>query len=245
MKRVILVRHNDQPLDDRVYTFLINNGLEPVVRRPFAGEKIGELGEDIVGGVIYGGPYNVYETEKHPFLKDEYRWIDACLKRDMPLLGICQGAQQIAWHLGAPVGPLPGGQHEFGYYEVRPTAAGAAEFLPQAMHLAQSHFHMFGIPKGAERLASSELFENQAFRYGERVYGLQFHAEVTIEGFRRWQATSTYFGQPGAQSRDEQNSKMHYDGPQASWFFTFLGKLFGGTQNVEATPLKSTAAAPV
>ena len=242
MKRVILVRHNDQPLDDRVYTFLVKNGFEPVIRRPFAGEKIGELGEDIVGGVIYGGPYNVYETEKHPFLKEEYRWIDACLKRDVPLLGICQGAQQIAWHLGAPVGPLPGGQHEFGYYEVRPTAAGAAEFLPQAMHLAQSHFHMFGIPKGAERLASSELFENQAFRYGARVYGLQFHAEVTVEGFRRWQATSSYYGQPGAQTREEQNAKMHqHDGPQAAWFSSFLAKLFGAAPNEPADRIELEA----
>ncbi len=32
------------------------------------------------------GPYNAYDTDKHPFLKEEYRWIEACLKKDVPLL---------------------------------------------------------------------------------------------------------------------------------------------------------------
>lgn len=243
MKRVILVRHNDQPPDDRVHTFCVKHGLDPVIRSPFAGETIGELGEDIAGSVIYGGPYNAYDTGRHPFLKEEYRWIEACLKKDVPLLGICQGAQQIAWHLGAAVGPLPGEPHEFGYYEVRPAGTGAIEFLPEPMYLAQSHFHTFDIPNGAERLASSDLFENQAFRYGSCVYGLQFHAEVTIDGFRRWQAApSAYHGRPGAQSREEQNAKMQqHDGPQAAWVFSFLAKLFGGMQNSERTPVTSTA----
>ena len=185
------------------------------------------LNEEIAGSVIYGGKYEVYETGRFPFLNEEYRWIDACLKAGTPLLGICQGAQQIAWHLGAEVGPVESGLCEFGYYPIYP-AEGAGDFLPAPIHVTQSHFHTFGLPRGAELLATSDSFANQAFRYGEKVYALQFHAEVTIEGFRRWQdALSAYYDKPGAQPRDRQERLMHlHDAAQADWFYGFLGRLF-------------------
>lgn len=223
---VVLVRHGDDPPDDRVHNFVVTNGFEPVIRKPFAGDLLGEPDETLAGSVVYGGKYNVFDTDLHPFLLEEYRWIEACLKADVPLLGICQGAQQIAYHLGAKVGPGPGTPHEFGYYTVYPDDT-AADFLPGPLVVTQSHFHMFGIPEGAERLAFSDLFANQAFRYGDKVYGLQFHAEVTIEGFRRWQNASAYYGKTGAQSREEQDRlMMAHDAAQAEWFYGFLAKLF-------------------
>jgi GMP synthase (glutamine-hydrolysing) len=227
-KRVILVRHGDDPPDDRVYTFLATNGFEPVLKKPFAGETLDAPDETVAGAVVFGGKYAVYETGEYPFLKDEYRFIDQCMKRDVPLLGICQGAQQIAHHLGAKVGPVEGDWSEFGYYRIDP-AEGAADFLPEPMHVSQSHWHAFGIPEGAQRLAGSELFANQAFRHGYKTYALQFHPEVTIEGFRRWQdAIWAPYGKPGTQTRGEQDALMHvHDGPQAAWFYGFLGRLFG------------------
>ena len=227
-KRVILVRHGDDPPDDRVFTFLASHGCDPVIRRPFAGEALGEPDGDVAGTVVYGGKYPVYETAEHPFLLDEYRWIDACMKKGLPTLGICQGAQQIAFHLGAKVGPVAGDTHEFGYYRVAPTAE-AGDFMAEAIHATQAHYHTFGIADGAVRLAGSELFPNQAFRYGDRTYGLQFHPEVTIEGFRRWQdAPWAMYGRPGAQARDEQSALMYkHDAAQAAWFYGFLGRLFG------------------
>ncbi|MBS3648325.1 glutamine amidotransferase [Pseudaminobacter sp. 19-2017] len=227
-RRVVLVRHGDDPPDDRVHSFLVSSGFEPVIRKPFAGDLLGEPDESLAGTVVYGGKYNVFDIDLHPFLLEEYRWIEACLKADVPLLGICQGAQQIAYHLGAKVGPGPGTPHEFGYYTIYPDER-ATDFLLSPLVVTQSHFHMFGIPEGAQRLASSDLFPNQAFRYGEKVYGLQFHAEVTIEGFRRWQsASSGYYGKPGAQSREEQDRLMIvHDATQAEWFYAFLAKLFG------------------
>ena len=97
------------------------------------------------------------------------------------------------------------------------------------MHVAQSHFHTFGLPAGARHLAGSDSFANQAFRYGAKVYALQFHPEVTIEGFRRWQkASHGMYERPGAQSREVQDRLMHrHDARQAEWFYAFLGRLFG------------------
>lgn len=226
-KRVVLIRHGDDPPDDRVQVWLNRNGYEADLRKPFAGDRLGDLPSDLAGTVLYGGPYNAFDLDKHPFMRDEDRWIGDCLKADVPMLGICQGAQQIACHLGADAGPINGEPYEFGYYRVDPVDGGE-DFLDRPRWFSQAHFHMFGIPDGAERLASSDLFPNQAFRYGKKVYGLQYHPEVTIEGFRRWQEEPwSPFGKPGAQTRQEQDQLMAvHDRDQADWFYNFLDRLF-------------------
>jgi len=226
--RVLIIRHGDDPPDDRVYTYLTTRGFEPVVVCPFRGDAMPVLDDSIVGSVVHGGPFVVYEEDANPFLYDEHRWIEQCMERDLPLLGICQGAQSIARVLGASVGPPASGLHEFGYYEITPTPIGE-DFLPKPIHVVQAHFHSFDLPDGATHLATSELYPNQAFQYGANTYGLQFHAEVTIEGFRRWQAASwAAYGQPGVQTREQQDLLMlQHDFVQAIWFYDFLGELFG------------------
>lgn len=226
-KRVLLIRHGDGPTDDRVVNHCVLGGLTPDIRRPFLGDTLGGITDDLAGAVVYGGIYNAYDSDKHPFLREEYRMIDAVLAAGLPLLGICQGAQMIAHHLGAFAGAPEHDRHEFGYYEVTPTGADAA-FMPGPLHLAQWHFHTFDLPQGAVHLARSDAFENQAFRYGANAYGLQFHAEQTIEGFRRWQAKDAgAFAQPGAQSKAEQTRLMQaHDAAQADWFYGFLNGLF-------------------
>ncbi len=226
-KRLVLIRHGDDPPDDRVATFAASRGWELDLRRPFKGDDMGLLDESVVGTVVYGGPFVVDRTEEHRFLLDEHRWIEDCLGRDVPLLGICQGAQSLAHVLGARVGPPESGQSEFGYYEVHPTEEGR-NVLPEPLFFAQSHFHEFDIPVGGLRLAYSDAFPNQAFRYGKCAYGFQFHPEVTIEGFRRWQeAPWARYHLPGAQTRKQQTQLMYrHDGAQASWFMGFLDGLF-------------------
>ena len=183
--RVLIIRHGDDPPDDRVNTYLHLRGFDPVTIRPCNGDPVPQLDNTWAGSVVHGGPFNVFDEEEHPFLRDEHRWISSCLEQEVPLLGICQGAQSIAWTLGAEVGPPAEGMHEFGYYEVRPTEAGIAEgFLAAPQAMPQAHFHTFAVPEGATLLASSDLYPRQAFRHGPCAYGLQFHPEMTIEAFR-------------------------------------------------------------
>lgn len=227
-KRVVLIRHGDEPDDDRVVQFFTARGVTPEIIRPYRGEALGEVDDDVVASVVYGGPFNVFEEDTYPFLRDEGRWIAQCMARAVPLLGICQGAQQIARVLGAEVGPRPGEPTEFGYYEITSTEQGRG-ILPDRLVVAQSHFHTFGIPEGAEHLAGSALFPNQAFRHGETTYAFQFHAEVTPQGFRRWQdAAWARYGKPGTQSREEQDKLMDaHDEAQHAWFMSFMERLFG------------------
>jgi GMP synthase (glutamine-hydrolysing) len=228
MPSLVLVRHGDDPPDDRVVVFAVEAGFHPVIVKPFRGETLGEPGDDVAGTVVYGGPFNVFEEDRHPFLHDETRWIKSCMERGIPVLGICQGAQQVARILGAEVGPKPDEPHEFGYYRITPTAE-AGDFLSGPMMVTESHFHTFDIPRGAVHLAGSEMFPNQAFRYGDRTFALQFHPEVTIEGFRRWQrAKGSVYGRNGVQPKDEQDRMMvAHDARQADWFYRFLSGLFG------------------
>ncbi len=228
-KRLVLIRHGDDPHDDRVALFAAVHGYTADFRRPFEGQSLPEVNESVAGVVVYGGKFEVYDTARHSFLTEEHRYIAQCLERDVPLLGICQGAQSIAHVLGARVGPPAHGGSEFGFYEVRPTKEGRADFLPEALHFAQSHFHEFDTPTGAVNLASTDAFPNQAFRVTPRTYGLQFHPEVTADGFRRWQdAPWARYSLPGAQTREEQTRLLAlHDAAQAAWFEGFLTKLFG------------------
>ncbi|MDW4497287.1 gamma-glutamyl-gamma-aminobutyrate hydrolase family protein [Sulfitobacter sp. D35] len=227
-RRILLIRHGPEPTDDRVTTFCQIEGFAPDTRNPWRGEDAGSIAEDVAGVVLYGGNYNADSVSENPFLRAEYRLIEETLAAGLPLLGICQGAQMIARAHGAGTGPLADGRYEFGYYEVSPTEAGK-DFLPHPLHFTQWHFHTFDLPAGATHLARSAAFENQAFAIGPHVTGLQFHPEVTIEGFRRWQAAGTEtYGRPGAQDRDAQTALMlRHDAAQAAWFYGFLARYFG------------------
>ena len=228
-KDVVLIYHGDGPTDDRVYRYFEENGFNIIVKRPFKGDELGSVPEDLAGSVVFGGPFNVFEEDKHRFLHEENRWIVECMTLDIPLLGICQGAQSIARCLGAECGPRPGTPHEFGYYEVNPTEVAIAEgFLEKPTLFTEAHFHEFALPEGAVLLASSEAFPQQAFRYGDRIYGLQFHAECTIGAFKRWQDSHDFhYGEPGVQSLEVQNELQKVADPiQDEWFMGFMSKLF-------------------
>ncbi|MCK9419508.1 MAG: gamma-glutamyl-gamma-aminobutyrate hydrolase family protein [Nitrospirae bacterium] len=134
----------------------------------------------------------VYEMQLHPFLSQEAALIEKAIRLDRPVLGVCLGAQMLAHVLGAKV--FPGGMKEIGWYDVSLTAEGMDDPCVAALavdrknmaQVFQWHGDTFDLPQGAECMASSEIFPNQAFRYSRRVYALQFHIEVTPEIVRKW-----------------------------------------------------------
>ncbi len=227
-RRVVLIKHEDGPTDDRAATWLTAQGFALDWRAPFAGDALGAPDGGIAGTVIYGGPQGIPEIDRHPFLAEEARWIEGCLRRDIPVLGLCLGGQVLAHALGAEVRPGPEGLHEFGYYPLYPTEAGR-DVIPEGLVVAQAHYHEFAVPEGAELLARSALYPHQAFRTNGTAFGFQFHPEITVEGFRRWQdAPWAPWGEPGVQPRDEQDQvALQHDPAQHAWFLGFLEGLFG------------------
>ncbi len=142
----------------------------------------------LAGVVVMGGPMGVHDSADHPWLVPETRWLADAVQCGLPVLGVCLGAQLVATALGAPV--TTGASPEIGIGGVSLDAAGRADPLlgPEGDHFRVVHWHgdTFAIPEGAIRLASSDRYENQAFRYGDRVYGLQFHLEVDDEVAAFW-----------------------------------------------------------
>jgi GMP synthase (glutamine-hydrolysing) len=152
---------------------------------------IDELGDAAPGEaellVVLGGPVGAYEEAQYPFLLDELRLVEGRIAAGRPLLGICLGAQIIARALGARV--YPGAGKEIGWGPLALTEAGAASPLahlaPPLAHVLHWHGDTFDLPAGACRLASTALYENQAYAL-EAVLGLQFHPEVIAARFERW-----------------------------------------------------------
>jgi GMP synthase (glutamine-hydrolysing) len=223
MARVVLIKHDDEPCDDRVSAWFAARGIDCEWRYPFRGDHLGKVGSDVVASVLYGGPQSITDVHEYPNVVMEAAWVLECARRRVPVLGFCQGAQVMAYALGAPSGPADDGRCEFGYYPLQVTDSGAP-FIPDGLVVCQSHFHEFAIPPGAERLAGSAAFTNQAFRHGDYLWAFQFHPEVTPTGFRRWQEVYwAPYHRPGAQRREEQDELMdRHDPVQHTWMTWFL-----------------------
>lgn len=142
--------------------------------------------------VLMGGPMAVYESEGQPFFHYEVAMTRSFIKSGKSVLGICFGAQIIAHALKADV--YAGGTQEVGWDRVEITPEGMGDPVFSALsvngepraEVFQWHGDTFDLPARAVRLSSSGVYENQAFRYKDNVYALQFHIEVTPAIIREW-----------------------------------------------------------
>ncbi|WP_028317535.1 type 1 glutamine amidotransferase [Desulfobulbus elongatus] len=133
--------------------------------------------------VIMGGPMNIYEDDKFPWLPAERALIGEAVAAGKSAVGVCLGAQLLADALGSPV--FAGANKEIGWWPIQLTEAGKQSSLLAGVAEAPTVFHWHGdtfdIPAGAVHLATSEGCPSQAFLYDDRILGLQFHLESTPE----------------------------------------------------------------
>ncbi|WP_040951860.1 type 1 glutamine amidotransferase [Gorillibacterium massiliense] len=132
--------------------------------------------------VIMGGPMNIYEEEHFPYLAAEKAFIRESVKAGKIVLGICLGSQLIADAIGGKVTTNP--QPEIGWLPIAWTDEALADplfsFFPQDPVVFQWHYDTFSeLPEDAKVLASSVACRHQAFVYKEKVFGFQFHLEMT------------------------------------------------------------------
>ncbi|HSS34212.1 MAG TPA: type 1 glutamine amidotransferase [Solirubrobacterales bacterium] len=152
--------------------------------KPLAGQQLPGH-EEVAGAVVMGGPMNVDEVERFPGLAAEREWLAEAVRRELPVLGICLGAQLLARALGAEV--RPGERKEIGFAAVEvsdpddPVLGG----LAPGAEVLRWHRDVFDLPAGATHLASSQLAENQAFRIGN-AWGVLFHPEADYALVEAW-----------------------------------------------------------
>jgi GMP synthase (glutamine-hydrolysing) len=192
-RRWFVLQHVDYEGPGLIADALTAAGWGVQVVRPDHGEPLPDAAA-LAGLVVMGGPMGVHDTAVHPWLEEERALIGQAARTDRPVLGICLGAQQLAASLGAEVTAGPEREIGLGHVELTPAGRTDRVFGPEYGGLADPripcmHWHQdtFALPEGAAHLAATGRYPHQAFRWGGRAYGLQFHLEVDPALAAAWQ----------------------------------------------------------
>ena len=144
--------------------------------------------DDVSGVIVFGSSYNVEHADEQPFIERAAALSRGAVERGVPLLGVCFGAQLLAWGLGAPIRKAPA--REVGFEPIALTDAGGTDPLidhyEPGDRVFQWHMDTYDLPDGAQLLASGEQVANQAFRVGPSAWGVQFHFEIDDTEIHLW-----------------------------------------------------------
>lgn len=223
---ILVVLHQETSSAGRVGQILQSYDFPLDIRRPPLGCHLPETLDDHAGAVIFGGPMSA--NDQDAFVAHETDWMSVPLKENRPFLGICLGAQMLVRHLGGKVATEAEGRCEIGWYPLKATEAGNA-LLDWPDMVYQFHREGFDLPKGAELLATAPgPYPNQAFRYGENAWAVQFHAELTQIMMQKWVVKGAdRFTLPNAQQgKQHLEGRLLYDAPLKSWLEKFLKQIF-------------------
>lgn len=188
MKPVLLVR-NDPYETFGVATSAFGHAGAPVLVYDAIDADTARPSLDGVSGVVmFGSSHNVEHAEEQPFIKEVRELTLEAIDRRLPYLGVCFGAQILAWSLDAPITKAP--FREVGFERVHPEAAAAEDALlahyADGDRVFQWHMDTFDLPDRAVLLATGDRVRNQAFRLGDRTWGVQFHFEIDEPEILLW-----------------------------------------------------------
>jgi GMP synthase (glutamine-hydrolysing) len=180
MKRVLVIQNDAKEGAGQLATLIAGRGLDAETVFGYDTDYDRLKSGDYGALVVLGGAQSAYETEEYPYLAREIALCQDFMKAGKPIAGFCLGAQILARALGGEV--VPGAAKEIGWYDLvlSEAAAGDAILEDHPKTLLAYHFHgdrIEDVP-GAVNLASSDMTACQLFRYGDNVYGFQYHAEV-------------------------------------------------------------------
>lgn len=200
--RVLIIVHQRHSTSGRVGELLENRGYTLDRRCPCIEHPLPEDPREYAAVVVFGGPMSANDCQSLDGIRHEIDFTKRVLDADVPYLGICLGGQILARALGGTVTPHPEQHVEIGYTRVEPTAV-AEPLFEHSRFFFQWHREGFDVPPGVELLATgTNSFPNQAFRAGDRAYGLQFHPEITLAMIHRWNLGGGHrLTMPGAQPK--------------------------------------------
>jgi GMP synthase-like glutamine amidotransferase len=186
-RRCLVVQHLAAEGPGLIATVARDHGYALDVRRMDRGDPV-PAGDALDGLVVLGGTMGAYDLAAYPHLAAEQRLLAEACARDVPILGVCLGAQLLAAALGARVFRGPAAEIGFGIVTLTPEGARDPILGPSGPAFPAFHWHSdtFDLPRGATHLAASAAYPQQAFRFGARAYGLQFHVELDRPLARDW-----------------------------------------------------------
>ena len=137
--------------------------------------------------LTFGGAMHADQEVRHPWLRFEKDFLAAMLDDGMPILAVCLGSQLLAEAAGGSA--RRAGEPEIGWRDVEVTEEGSSDpvigALAPGFTAFQWHSYEAEPPEGAAVLARSPVC-SQAYRIGDRAWGIQFHAEVTPADASKW-----------------------------------------------------------
>jgi GMP synthase (glutamine-hydrolysing) len=200
--------------------------------------------EDVSALVVFGGTMNCDQVDAYPFLARERSLLAEAVRGDLPVLGVCLGAQLLVRAFDCPVFPAP--VRELGFPEILLTDAGRLDpvlgALPPRVRFFQWHEDAFRQPPGATVLATGGDGGVQAFRSGS-AWGVQFHPEVTAAELSRWFSNASATLQPiwGRERSDLERETAEYL-PSANDHGRHLFRQFARYVRERAEPSPTTIA---
>ena len=185
--RWVVLQHAEWEGPGMIAREAVRRGFEVDVRRLDRGDDLPTV-DDMDGLVVMGGPLGAYEEHRYPFLAGECSLLAEAVRRDHPVFGVCLGAQLLAKALGANVFVGHGAEIGFGVVELNAVARQDPLFasVPDTLPVFHWHGDTFTLPEGAVLLASNRMYAHQAFRFGSRAYGFQFHIEPDADTWSAW-----------------------------------------------------------
>ena len=186
MTRVLVIQHVASAPLAAYADVLAERGTEIELVDCEAGDPIPATLAGIDGVISLGGPQSLHDPAGFDWLEPELELLRHAVATDVPVYGVCLGAQLLALAFGGEVyaGDVP----EVGPAPVFRTAAARDDAvfrdLPDTIPAFHWHADTFTLPAGATLLASSDRYANQAFRIGRSGYGVQFHAESSLDTVR-------------------------------------------------------------
>lgn len=187
-KEILIIKHIEIEGPGSIEDFFRNTAWGLRIIELSRGGRLPANFNEIEAIISLGGLMNVYEEDRFPFLKYECDLLKQAIKEEIPILGICLGAQLLAKACGARIKKAQ--TKEIGWHKVNLTEAGRNDplfkNLPAQLDVFQWHEDTFEIPEGGLHLAESISCANQAFRFGRNAYGIQFHIEVAPDMIESW-----------------------------------------------------------
>jgi GMP synthase-like glutamine amidotransferase len=181
MPSCLVIQHVEPERPYGIDVALVKAGVEVMLWRAYAADPLPRELDSLDGLVVMGGPMSAADDEGFPTRRQEIAVLARAVRSGMPTLGVCLGAQLLAIAAGGEV--MAGASSmEVGWAPIHLTDLAANDPLfaaaPEKLTVLHWHGDTYRLPAGAVRLASSELYPEQAFRVGARAWGLQFHLEV-------------------------------------------------------------------
>ena len=188
MKKVLVIRNVSYETEGMLEPLLRNEGLTLNIVDFQRDASVQPSLDGHAGLVVMGGPMGANDTDRFPHLVHVERLCAEAFEKSVPSVGVCLGAQVMAKILGSDVYENP--VREVGWYDLTTTTDAHNDPLFSRLQdrevVLQWHGDTFDLPDGAVLLASSPDCVNQAFRYGEAGYAIQFHLEILQPMIEEW-----------------------------------------------------------